>query len=138
DEDLARDIALAKDADLDLLRIRAHVSKPALYDAADEAGMLLWQDMPLHGRYHRSVRAQARRQARELVDLLGHHPSVVVWCGHDDPTAVAGRPSAEAATGSATASDRRARAGVVARTVAAQVLPTWNKSVLDHSIRKVL
>lgn len=130
DEDLARDIALAKDANLDFLRIRAHVSKPALYDAADEAGMLLWQDMPLHGRYHRSVRAQARRQARELVDLLGHHPSVFVWCGHDDPTAVAVEP--------ATTTDPPTRAGVVARRIAAQVLPTWNKSVLDHSIRKVL
>jgi len=129
-EDLARDIALAKAANLDFLRVHAHVSKPELYDAADEAGMLLWQDMPLQWGYHRSVRAQARRQARELVDLLGHHPSVFVWCGHNEPMALDVEP--------ATMTDPRSRAGLVARAVAAQVLPTWNKSVLDHSIRKVL
>ena len=33
----------------------------------------------------RGVRGQAVRQAREMVDLLGHHPSVAVWCVHDEP-----------------------------------------------------
>ncbi len=130
DGDLARDIALAKDANLDVLRVYAHVSKPALYDAADAAGMLLWQDMPLHRGYHRSVRGQARRQARELVDLLGHHASIFTWCGHDEPTAIDVEPGATAGP--------RHRAGVAVRALAAQVLPTWNKSVLDHSVRKVL
>jgi len=129
-DDLRRDIELAKAANLDFLRIHAHVSKPELYDAADEAGMLLWQDMPLQWGYQRSVRAQARRQARELVDLLGHHPSIFVWCGHNEPMAVDIEP--------ATMTDPARRAGLVARAVAAQVLPTWNKSVLDRSIRRVL
>ncbi|HEX6312105.1 MAG TPA: hypothetical protein VF152_10805, partial [Acidimicrobiia bacterium] len=43
-EELARDVQLAVDANLDLLRIHAHVTLPALYDAADAAGLLLWQD----------------------------------------------------------------------------------------------
>jgi beta-mannosidase len=129
-EDLRRDIELAKAANLDFLRIHAHVSKPELYDAADEAGMLLWQDMPLQWGYQRSIRAQARRQARELVDLLAHHPIIFVWCGHNEPMAVDIEPAAM--------TDPRRRAGIVARAVAAQVLPTWNKSVLDRSIRRVL
>ena len=62
--DLGRDVQLAKDANLDLLRVHAHVSRPELYDAADEAGMLLWQDFPLQGAYARTIRKQAQRQSR--------------------------------------------------------------------------
>ena len=68
--------------------LHAHVRRPELYDAADEAGLLLWQDLPLQWGYSRSVRRQARRQAREAVDLLAHHPSVFVWCGHNEPMAL--------------------------------------------------
>ena len=93
---------LARDAGLDLLRVHGHISRPELYDAADEAGMLLWQDLPLQWGYSRTVRQEARRQAREAVDLLAHHPSVFLWCGHNEPMAVdvepatLGRPSAGA------------------------------------------
>ncbi len=128
--ELAHDIALAKDANLDFLRVHAHVSRPELYDAADAAGLLLWQDMPLQWGYHRSVRRQARRQARELVDLLAHHPSVFVWCGHNEPLAIDVDPAALARP--------RARAKLAAQALAGQVLPTWNKSVLDHSVRAVI
>src|SRR4051812_21105397 len=87
--DLEGDMALAKQAGLDLVRVHAHVSRPELYDAADRLGLLLWQDMPLQWGYARGVRSQAVRQSRELVDLLGHHPSVAVWCGHNEPMALA-------------------------------------------------
>src|SRR5207249_3033143 len=83
--ELARDVELAKAAGLDLLRVHAHVTRPELYDAADEAGVLVWQDMPLQWAYARGVRKEAVRQARELVDLLGHHPSIAIWCGHNEP-----------------------------------------------------
>ena len=41
-----------------------------LYAAADRAGLLLWQDLPLQWGYARGTRKQAARQAREAVDLL--------------------------------------------------------------------
>jgi beta-mannosidase len=84
-EDVSRDLHLAERAGLDLLRIHAHIAHPTLYSQADERGMLLWQDLPLTRGYHRSVRRQAVRQARKAVELLGHHPSIAVWCGHDEP-----------------------------------------------------
>ena len=94
-EDLRGDVELAKAANLDFLRLHAHVSRPELYDAADEAGMLIWQDFPLHRGYARSIRKQAQRQAREAVDLLAHHPSVAIWCAHDEPfTSTRARPPA--------------------------------------------
>ena len=48
--------------------------------------MLLLQDFPLQWRYARSVRSQAVEQARALVDSLGHHPSIVLWSAHNEPT----------------------------------------------------
>ena len=39
-----------------------------------------------------SVRKQAARQAAEAVDLLGHHPSIAIWCGHNEPLAARRAP----------------------------------------------
>jgi beta-mannosidase len=129
-DELAAEVRLAAEANLDLLRLHAHVSRPELYDAADAAGLLLWQDMPLQWGYGRSVRDQARRQARELVDLLAHHPSVAVWCGHNEPMALDVEPGALA--------DRKRARRLAVRGLAAQTLPSWNRSFLDHSIATVL
>jgi beta-mannosidase len=126
-EELARDVALAREANLDLLRLHAHVSRPELYDAADEAGLLLWQDFPLQWAYARSVRKQAQRQAREMVDLLGHHPSIAVWCAHNEPFTIEGEPG----------SPEQMR-GMAARFAAAQELPSWNKSILDRSVKRAI
>jgi beta-mannosidase len=129
-EELRRDVELAVETGLDLLRVHAHVSRPELYEAADEAGVLLWQDMPLQWGYARGVRKQAVRQARALVDLLGHHPSIAIWCGHNEPMAIDVEPGA--------LEERRAMVSLAIRAGAAQQLPTWNKSVLDRSIKRAL
>ena len=120
--ELARDVELAIDANLDLLRLHAHVSRPELYDAADAAGLLLWQDLPLQWGYARGTRKQAVRQAREMVDLLGHHPSVVLWCAHNEPLAIDFQPG------------EPIKARTVARAGASMFLPSWNKDVLDRSV----
>jgi beta-mannosidase len=128
-DELRADVGWALDAGLDLMRVHAHVSRPELYDAADERGLLLWQDMPLQWGYAAGVRRPAVRQAREAVDLLGHHPSIAVWCGHNEPMAI--DPDADAGR---TAAPWRA----ALRVLRAQQLPTWNKTVLDASIKRAL
>ncbi|MFO7280334.1 MAG: hypothetical protein C0P77_008010 [Thermoanaerobacterales bacterium] len=127
-DEVRRDVERAVDAGLDLLRVHGHVARPELYEAADERGLLLWQDMPLVGPYLRGIRRQAARQARAMVDLLGHHPSIALWCGHDAPTA---DPAA--------VPDEPTGAGADAlRRLAGQQLPTWNRTVLDGSVRRAL
>lgn len=126
-EEMARDVALAKEANLDLLRLHSHISRPEIYDAADEAGLLLWQDLPLHRGYARSIRKQAQRQAREAVDLLGHHPSIALWCGHDEPLGADVAPGAESE-----------RSPWRLRTLAAQELPSWNKTILDRTVKRAV
>lgn len=123
--ELARDVSLAREAGLDLLRVHGHVARPELYEEADRAGMLLWQDLPLQWGYGQ-VRHQAVLQARQAVDLLGHHPSVALWCAHNEPIAVDLAPG------------KALTARTVARFVAGQVLPTWNKTILDRSVRRTL
>lgn len=120
---VAGDVALAVDAGLDLLRVHAHVGRPELYDAADRAGLLLWQDLPLLGGYA-NVRRQAVRQARQAVSLLCHHPSILLWCGHDEPLGAAAGAAPEG--------------GQVARQVVGAVVPSWNRSALDRSVRRAL
>ena len=124
--ELAGDVALAKETGLDLLRLHAHISRPELYAAADEAGVLIWQDLPLQWGYARGTRKQAVRQAREAVDLLAHHPSIALWCAHNDPLTIDVEPGA--------ATDR----GKIGRQAAGIVLPSWNKTVLDNSLRRAL
>ena len=103
----AGDVELALEAGLDALRVQAHIAGDALYDAADELGLLLLQDFPLQWGYARSVRREAVRQAREAVDALGHHPSIIQWCAHDEPVAdapqVDGDPTGDGCAGSSPA-----------------------------------
>jgi beta-mannosidase len=124
--ELARDVELAKDAGLDFLRVYAHITRSEFYDAADAAGLLLWQDMPLQWGYARGLRKQAIRQSRYAVQVLGHHPSIAIWCGHNLPMALDVQPGREFSSGKAGAA------------FAAQMLPTWNKSILDRSIKRAL
>ena len=127
-DDCRRDVELAKDAGLDLLRLHAHVARPETYDAADRAGLLLWQDFPLQWGYARQIRWQAVRQAAEMVHLLGHHPSIAMWCGHNEPMAL--DLDAEAFTDPG----RTAQLGL--KVLVSQQLPTWNKTVLDRSVKR--
>ena len=93
DERVHGDLDLARQANMDMLRIPGHLEPPALYDGADRRGLLLWQDMPLVGSYvHRGdprslvfFREAVVAQIEEAVHLLFNHPSVVAYAVHADP-----------------------------------------------------
>ena len=107
---IAADVALARELGLDLIRLKGHIARPEWYDAADQLGVLIWQDLPLQDGYARSVRRQAVAQAHRAVDVLGHHPSIALWCAHDTPE----------------------------RGAVGQQLPTWNKTILDRWVKRAL
>jgi len=87
------DIAIAKSANLDALRVVANVLPDEFYRRADAMGMLVIQDLPLTGTYvyHASAgdarffEQAAREQQAEMVEMLHNRPSVAVWIAHDDP-----------------------------------------------------
>ncbi|TMC53896.1 MAG: hypothetical protein E6J20_05765 [Chloroflexi bacterium] len=89
----AADIAVAKQVNIDALRVVANVLPADFYRQADEAGMLIFQDLPLIGTYvyhgrndeARFFETAAREQQAEMVAMLRNHPSVALWIGHDEP-----------------------------------------------------
>lgn len=115
-EGARRIIDAARRVGADMVRLNAHVAPPELYDAADEAGMLIWQDLPLAPISQRSIRERARRMAVDAVDAVGHHASVVVWCGRHEVSASRAGPGA----------------------ALGHSLPTWNRAVLDRTVSRAL
>lgn len=81
-----RDLELMIGANINAIRVHAHVTSPAFYDLADELGLLVWQDFPLQWGYAdtASFAQEAARQLHEMLDLLGGHPSVVHWTAQNE------------------------------------------------------
>jgi hypothetical protein len=81
-----RDVELARRANLNLLRVHAHILPPEFHEACDRAGILVWQDFPLIWGYadEPGVHIEAERLMRVMIDLLGNHPSIAAWCCHNE------------------------------------------------------
>jgi beta-mannosidase len=80
-----KDISLAIDAHLNILRVHAHVEKAEFYEAADKAGILIWQDFPLQWGYDKKILPEAMHQSGKMIKHLFNHPSVAIWCMHNEP-----------------------------------------------------
>ncbi|MFO8034113.1 MAG: glycoside hydrolase family 2 TIM barrel-domain containing protein [Candidatus Bipolaricaulota bacterium] len=84
---LSQDMELLRGAGVNAVRVHAHVTHPRFYRACDEAGILVWQDFPLQWGYEDSgaFRQDACEQLRGMIKVLGNHPSIAVWCCHNEP-----------------------------------------------------
>jgi beta-mannosidase len=122
DERIRRDLELAKEANMNMLRLHAHVEHPSFYEAADEMGILLWQDFPLQWAYAKEVLPEALRQAEKMVKHLYNHPSVAVWCMHNEPGIL---PEPQGA-----------RWPWVAKTLFALLFHNWNRDKLDSKLKQ--
>lgn len=85
---IATDIALLRQANINGIRAHAHVNRRELYEACDEAGILVWQDFALQWSYAetRDLVENAVAQITDMVGLLYNHPSICVWCCHNEPS----------------------------------------------------
>jgi beta-mannosidase len=81
-----KDLKLVVGANLNSLRVHAHLERPEFYDAADEMGVMIWQDFPLQWGYtdEPAFHAEAKRQAADMIDRYYDHPSIIVWCMHNE------------------------------------------------------
>ena len=81
-----KDIKLVLGANLNSLRVHAHLERPEFYDVADEMGVMIWQDFPLQWGYtdEPAFHAEAKRQAVDMIDRYYDHPSIIVWCMHNE------------------------------------------------------
>ncbi|HMF04880.1 MAG TPA: hypothetical protein VKH17_08710, partial [Acidimicrobiia bacterium] len=77
-----RDMRMLTDAHGNSIGVHAHVQSPHCYDAADDAGVLVFQDFALQWCYDSGTRTNpgfvdaACRQIAEMAYLLHNHPSV--------------------------------------------------------------
>ncbi|WP_302082409.1 hydrolase [Salinibaculum rarum] len=80
------DVQRAIETNANLLRARAHALPREVYEACDERGLLVWQDLPLTGPGGFDTE-RGRTLAAALADTYGTHPSFAAVAVHDEPTA---------------------------------------------------
>jgi len=90
---LKRDILMIRAANINFVRVHAHVEPPEFYSLADEAGIAVQADGPLIWAYASNLRGaayskfleKAQKIYAEMVFTLYNHPSVVIWTVHNEP-----------------------------------------------------
>ncbi len=118
-----QDLELARRCHFNMLRVHAHVGHPTLYEAADRAGMLLWQDFPLQWTYRKEVLPVAREQIAGMVRLLYNHPSIALWCCHNEPIHIVDTKDEDIVS--------------MARTAFSIFGWSWNRDVMDVALAEV-
>ncbi len=76
---LERQVELAREMGLNLLRCHIKIPAPAYLDVADEAGMLVWCELPSWTRLDSDAAVLGRRMLARMVETMGHHPSIIAW-----------------------------------------------------------
>ncbi|WP_299494603.1 sugar-binding domain-containing protein [uncultured Shewanella sp.] len=86
-EDYENDILLMQEANINSVRVHAHVAGKAFYQLADRHGLIIWQDFPLQWGYldEPYFTKEAVRQTKVMTDMLYNHASIAFWCGHNEP-----------------------------------------------------
>ncbi|MBU2507861.1 MAG: beta-galactosidase, partial [Bacteroidetes bacterium] len=76
-----------REANINIIRVHAHVNRRELYLELDKAGILVWQDFALQWTYDTSgeFKANAVSQIKDMVNQFYNHPSIVFWCCHNEP-----------------------------------------------------
>ena len=91
--ELQRDIQMMRKANVNYVRVHAHVEPIEFYDLADEEGIALQVDGPLIWAYaarrgsrdYSNFMEAAQRIFVELVFTLYNHPSTIIWTVHNEP-----------------------------------------------------
>ena len=87
-EMISRDIKMLKEANINAVRVHAHINRQEFYDDCDEAGILVWQDFPLQWSYEETdeFAQNAVSQIEDMIDQFYNHPSICVWCCQNEPS----------------------------------------------------
>lgn len=117
-----KDFDLIQDANINFMRVHAHVDHPLFYETADERGVLLWQDFPLQWFYVKEVLPTALYQVERMVKILYNHPSIIAWCCHNEPFKIVDASNINAKD--------------VVKSVWTVLGYNWNREVLDKKLKE--
>ncbi|HEY2420639.1 MAG TPA: glycoside hydrolase family 2 TIM barrel-domain containing protein [Neobacillus sp.] len=79
DEDLKRDIVLAKEMGFNGCRKHQKVEDPRFHYWADQLGFLVWGECAASPSYSEDAAARLTREWIEIIDRDYNHPSIVAW-----------------------------------------------------------
>lgn len=85
-EKYKQDVKMMKDANLNSIRVHAHILPREFYDICDREGILVWADFPLIWGYSdgETFVKQAMKQYEEFILNYFNHPSIWLWCAHNE------------------------------------------------------
>lgn len=74
-------------ANINIVRVHAHVNRKEFYEECDRRGLMVWQDFALQWTYDDSTDfvSEAVTQIKEMVRQNINHPSIAFWCCHNEP-----------------------------------------------------
>nr|MDO8083097.1 glycoside hydrolase family 2 TIM barrel-domain containing protein [Candidatus Freyarchaeota archaeon] len=88
-----RDMKMIKEANLNSIGLHAHIQSPPCYEAADDMGIMIFQDFPLQWSYDSGEKTnpgfveKAQKMITEMAYHLYNHASVVYYACHNEPPA---------------------------------------------------
>ncbi|SDQ53940.1 glycoside hydrolase family 2 protein [Natronobacterium texcoconense] len=101
--DPIEDVERALEANATLVRARAHVPDPTFHAACDEAGLLVWQDLPASGPEFATRASEEIERGREFATALAEeyapHPSIALYGVQDEPARPFSKPVGSGFTG---------------------------------------
>jgi beta-mannosidase len=89
-EKLRRYVADAVAVNMNMLRFwgGGYYEEDALYDVCDEAGVCVWVDFKFacssYPAFDAAFMENVRREVRDNLRRLRHHPCIAVWCGNNE------------------------------------------------------
>jgi beta-galactosidase/beta-glucuronidase len=78
-EQIKQHMLAMKELGCNLVRIHIAGVDPRVYNLADKLGLLLWVEVPSPHRSSRISRENHRAELLRMLDIIGTHPSVVIW-----------------------------------------------------------
>jgi len=78
-EELERLFTEVKRLGFNLLRCHIRRPDPVYFEVADRLGLMVWAELPSWQRFTARSAAAAQALLRQMIEVDGHHPSIVCW-----------------------------------------------------------
>jgi hypothetical protein len=90
DDEIEREIQLARSLGFNMLRKHIKPEDPRYLDAADRLGQLIWAEPANPIRFDETARAGLRRDLLAMIERDFNHPSVVIWSLYNEDWGITG------------------------------------------------